>query len=160
MKFSAVYFNDQYIEVTSWNHGGALVLNLDFDPLLLPIDIDAQNLGRSIRVALNANKKIPPESLKEFIFSPITNDWMENRKKNIMKKYGYKTKKILFRNMRNVFVKLMDKEVVVSPTHQDGLDFSFTGLKKVDDLIIDINCSDEELGRTVKLAYEKCTSIY
>lgn len=76
-----------------------------------------------------------------------------------MKKYNYKSKKSLFKNMRNVSISLGDK-LFISASHQDGLDFSFRGIGNVDNFILDKNCSDEELGETVKLAYEKCTSIY
>lgn len=160
MKPSLVYFNDQYIEVTSWNYGGASVINLDFDPIILPRDIGVHNLGGSIRIALNASKKISPELLKELVFSPTTREKVENRTKEIMQLYGYKTKKRLFKNLRIVSIRLMDNQFVISTTHQDGLDYSFTGIDNIGDFILDKNCSDEELGQTVKLAYEKCTSIY
>jgi len=40
------------------------------------------------------------------------------------------------------------------------LDYSFTGIDNFEDFILDKNGSDEELEQTVKLAYEKGTSIY
>lgn len=30
MKFAQVYFNDQYVEITSWNDGGVYLFNYDF----------------------------------------------------------------------------------------------------------------------------------
>lgn len=160
MKPSLVYFNDQYIEVTSWDYGGASVINLDFDPILLPSDIDAYNLGSSIRRALNASKTISPELLKELVFSHSTREKVENRTKSVMQLYGYKTKKRFFKSLRIVSIRLMDNQFVICPTHQDGLDYSFRGIDNFEDFILDKNCSDEELGQTVRLAYEKCTTIY
>lgn len=54
----------------------------------------------------------------------------------------------------------MDNHFIICPTHQDGLDYSFTGIDNFEDFILDKNGSDEELEQTVKLAYEKGTSIY
>lgn len=57
-------------------------------------------------------------------------------------------------------IRLMDNHFIICPTHQDGLDYSFTGIDNFEDFILDKNGSDEELEQTVKLAYEKGTSIY
>lgn len=160
MKSAVVHFNDQYIEIISWNHGGASVINLDFTPIYLPVDVDMQSLGRSILIALIESKKVPPESIKEFIFSPITQSKIESRTKFVMEQYGYKTKRKLFKNMRSVIVSLVSHQLEISPTHQDGLDYSFTDIDNFYDFILDKNCIDRVLGETVKLAYEKCTSIY
>ncbi|MBR7775013.1 contact-dependent growth inhibition system immunity protein, partial [Acinetobacter nosocomialis] len=64
-----------------------------------------------------------------------------------------------FKNMRKVGVEF-NENYTISPSHQDGLDYSFSGLSKADEIILPCNATDEELGQAVRLAYEKCTSIY
>ncbi|MFH3675490.1 contact-dependent growth inhibition system immunity protein, partial [Acinetobacter baumannii] len=73
---------------------------------------------------------------------------------------GYKSKKALFKHMRKVSITYINDTYKISPSHQDGLDYSFTGLSKADEIILPNDATDEELGQAVRLAYEKCTSIY
>jgi len=83
----------------------------------------------------------------------------QDRQNELMKKFNYRSKKSFFKNMRNISIELQDN-YNISPSHQDGLDYSFTGLSKADEIILPCNATDEELGQAVRLAYEKCTSIY
>ncbi|MBU3121744.1 CdiI family contact-dependent growth inhibition immunity protein [Acinetobacter soli] len=159
MKRATVYFNNKYIEVISWNYGGMSVFNINFIPLIFEIEIDNHILGEAIRKALSAGSNIPPEGIKEFLFSSELADFMKERNKKIMENFGYKSKKALFKNMRSVDIEL-DSKVNISPSHQDGLDYSFTGLSKDDEIILPNDATNEELGKAVRLAYEKCTSIY
>ena len=76
-----------------------------------------------------------------------------------MQTYGYKTKKSLFKNMRSVSITLSDK-ILVSPSHQDGLDYSFLGLEQSNDLFLNKNATDEEIGVAARKAMSLCTSIY
>jgi len=61
--------------------------------------------------------------------------------------------------MRKVGVEF-NENYTISPSHQDGLDYSFSGLSKADETMLANDATDEELGQAVRLAYEKCTSIY
>ena len=159
MKEATVYFNDKYIEVISWIDGGISVFNYDFTPILLPVDISNIILGDSIKKALEANFKIPAEQVNDYLFSPIWSEKDQERQKKLMQTYGYKTKKSLFKNMRSVSITLSDK-ILVSPSHQDGLDFSFLGLEQSNDLILNKNATDEEIGVAARKAMSLCTSIY
>lgn len=160
MKHVNVYFNSQYIEVTSWNDGGCWLLNLDFEPIKLSTNVKNKILGESIQIALNAGKNIPPENVKNILFSPELNSLMTERDKKLMAEFGYKSKKALFKHMRKVSITYINDTYKISPSHQDGLDYSFTGLSKADEIILPNDATDEELGQAVRLAYEKCTSIY
>lgn len=117
-------------------------------------------LGQAIRMALDASHNIAPELVKDMIFSPLVKLKKQDRQNSLMKQFNYKTKKNFFRNMRKVSIESQDN-LCISPSHQDGLDYSFTGLdNNASDLILQSDVSDEELGKAVRLAYEKCTSIY
>nr|WP_288396460.1 contact-dependent growth inhibition system immunity protein [uncultured Acinetobacter sp.] len=65
MKMAAVNFNDQYLEVESWHQGGGL-LNLDFERVILSLDVSDKVLGQSIIIDLNAGKLFRPKMLKVF----------------------------------------------------------------------------------------------
>lgn len=77
MKRATVYFNNKYIEVISWNYGGMSVFNINFIPLIFEIEIDNHILGEAIRKALSAGSNIPPEGIKEFLFSSELADFMK-----------------------------------------------------------------------------------
>lgn len=159
MKRAAVIFNDQYLEIESWHQGSGL-LNLDFERVILSLDVSNEVLGQSIIIALNAGKSIPPEDIKGILFSPELDNLMKERDKELMVDFGYKSKKTLFKHMRKVGITYINDTYKISPSHQDGLDYSFTGLSKDDEIILPNDATDEELGQAVRLAYEKCTSIY
>lgn len=145
---------------TSWNDGGCWLLNLDFEPIKLSTNVKNKILGESIQIALNAGKNIPPENVKNILFSPELDSLMTERVKKLMAEFGYKSKKALFKHMRKVSITYINDTYKISPSHQDGLDYSFTGLSKADEIILPNDATDEELGQAVRLAYEKCTSIY
>lgn len=114
MKRAAIYFNDKYIEIISWNYGGMSVFNLDFIPLVLKFDIDNSTLGKSIKIALDAGRKISPESVKDFLFSPELDIFMKERTEKLIAGFGYKSKKTLFKNMRKVGVDF-NENYTISP---------------------------------------------
>nr|WP_265092175.1 contact-dependent growth inhibition system immunity protein [Acinetobacter seifertii] len=114
MKRATVYFNNKYIEVISWNYGGMSVFNLDFIPLVLKFDIDNSTLGKSIKIALDAGRKISPESVKDFLFSPELDIFMKERTEKLIAGFGYKSKKTLFKNMRKVGVDF-NENYTISP---------------------------------------------
>lgn len=93
MKHVNIYFNSQYIEVTSWNDGGCWLLNLDFEPIKLSTNVTNKILGESIQIALNAGKNIPPENVRNILFSPELDSLMTERDKKLMAEFGYKSKK-------------------------------------------------------------------
>lgn len=62
---AAVNFNDQYLEVESLHQGSGL-LNLDFERVILSLDVSNKVLGQSIIIALNAGKLFRPKMLKVF----------------------------------------------------------------------------------------------
>ncbi|ENV57736.1 hypothetical protein F951_01230 [Acinetobacter soli CIP 110264] len=92
MKMAAVNFNDQYLEVESWHQGSGL-LNLDFERVILSLDVSNKVLGQSIIIALNAGKSIPPEDVKGILFSPELDKLMKERDKKINGRFWIQIKK-------------------------------------------------------------------
>nr|WP_267459367.1 contact-dependent growth inhibition system immunity protein [Acinetobacter seifertii] len=108
MKLVQVYFNDQYIEVTSWNDGGVYIFNYVFQPIVLDKIIKNEDLGRAIKIALESSHNVVPELVKDILFSPLVKQKKQDRQNELMKKFNYRSKKSFFKNMRNISIELQD----------------------------------------------------
>lgn len=169
--FAGIYANEKFIciETYSGYRGGRA------DPKgkqhLLPTDADDAALGEALMDALTHSRFVLGERRTDVWVHPDVEydmdlyDYQKNIARyaawieNLKQRYGYKTKKTLFRKMDNCGVEQVDGKIRISPMHHEKLEG--WGREK-DDVFEDVIISDQsttnEIGAAIRLALSRCTS--
>ena len=162
-KTVSVIVNNEFLLVTSIIRGMIGMTDPDQDFIFNQVDITDSYFGKLVREKLDESREV---SLQEFqaIFNSEKMKGLQKRLEEEMKKrYGYKNKKSIYKDMSSLSLEQDHLYITISPLHQDSLDGS-TGISLPDNSPLefkyDKNISDEELGKAIRQALTYCTSIY
>ena len=162
-KTVSVIVNNEFLLVTSIIRGMIGMTDPDQDFVFNKVDITDSYFGKLVREKLDESREV---SLQEFqaIFNSEKMKGLQKRLEEEMKKrYGYKNKKSIYKDMSFLSLEQDNLYITISPLHQDSLDGS-TGISLPDNSPLefkyDKNISDEELGKAIRQAMTYCTSIY
>lgn len=136
---------------------------------LLPPDVSDAELGVALRNALAHSRFVLGAPRTDVWVHPDVEYDMElcdlnkgvQRYKDwiarLMAAYGYKTKRALFKDMKNCSVDLREGVISIRPSFHEKLEaWSGEGITKEDHVHIPETCSDEELGAAIRLALSRC----
>lgn len=155
---------------------------------VLPLSVSDDELGRSILACLAASRwvlprkrtlqtaleiakyngipleevpDVPPEVEYDYeLYDPAAvktryEEWIASMKK----RFGYKTKKRLFENMKSCSVASVDGIVTISPSHHERLE-GWSGLRKnfeESKVRLPLDSPPHEIGSALRLAFGRCT---
>lgn len=75
----------------------------------------------------------------------------------LMEKYSYKSKKALFRDMKNCGIHLVNNMITISPTRHEKLEaWGRTKGDGIEDVILPADSSPAEIGAGLRLALSRC----
>ncbi|MFC5694173.1 contact-dependent growth inhibition system immunity protein [Pseudomonas sp. GCM10022186] len=137
---------------------------------LLAPDASDQAVGEALLDALSKSRFVLPEPRKDVWIHPEATfdselydfDASEQRYKDwisqLMEKYGYKTKRALFKDMKNCDIESFSGKIIIGPSHHEKLEgWSGKGLSEADNVIIPTTSTPEEVGVALRLAFSRCT---
>lgn len=73
----------------------------------------------------------------------------------LMDRYGYKTKRALFKDMKHSIIHLTHGEITISPMRHEKLE-AWEGLELSENVIITVDNSPSEIGEGLRLALTRC----
>ena len=130
------------------------------DQVLGEAVLDALSQSRFVLGAPRTDVWIHPEATfdKELYNLEATmqryKDWISQ----MMTRYGYKTKRALFKEMKNCNIVSEEGQMTLRPTHHEKLEaWSGTGLGGSDRVVIPANSPSKEVGAALRLAFSRCT---
>jgi len=115
-------------------------------------------LGLAVLDALKFSRFLSMDEYHKF-FDPDDNkaryaSWIAS----LMERYGYKTKRALFKNMKNCGIHCGTDTLIFNPTHHDKLEgWSGEGIGEDDLVVRPASSSPAEVGRALKEAFVRCT---
>jgi hypothetical protein len=156
-----VYFNGDFFKLRTMSWGGLQYGDPDVEPFYLPSDADHQTLGQTLRLALSKSKEVSSEKFMEIFKSGIVQEKLKAEDKKLLKQYGYKSKRDLYKNMDCCWITVYEGKIEIKPTHQDSLDGS-SGISNdgPEILYLPVNATDEELGAALREGLSRCTSVF
>ena len=150
------YENQDFINISTFSGCGIQALDPDGANILLSKNASNEELGQAALLALSKSRKIKESEYIYFDNNNISqryNNWVAN----LMDKYGYKTKRALFKKMMQCSIEIRDGVLTISPSIHEKLEGwggdDFTESNKV---ILPINSSPEEIGAGLRLAFSRC----
>lgn len=76
---------------------------------------------------------------------------------DLKRRFGYKTKRELFRNLMSVSVSLRDDRIEFMPFRQDGVGcWIRTNDDGIQDVVIDANSEPRDVGKALRQAFANC----
>ena len=155
--------NCDFILVTSLITGMLSMVNPDQDFVFNKVDITDSYFGKLVKEKLDESREVSLQEFQAIFNSEKMKGLQKNLEEEMKKRYGYKNKKSIYKDMSSLSLEQDDLCITISPLHQDSLDGS-TGISLPDNSPLefkyDKNISDEELGKAVRQALTYCTSIY
>ena len=162
-KAVSVRVNNEFLLVTSIIRGMIGMTDPDQDFVFNKVDITDSYFGKLVKEKLDESREVSLQEFQAIFNSEKMKGLQKNLEEEMKKRYGYKNKKSIYKDMSFLSLEQDDLYITISPLHQDSLDGS-TGISLPDNSALefkyDKNISDEELGKAVREALTYCTSIY
>jgi len=114
---------------------------------LLPPDTDNETLGAAILDSLTRSRFLTSEEANVFFDYETVNkryaEWVDN----LMRRYEYKSKRALFKNMKACGIECQNSLITIRPSNHEKLQgWSGDGISQSDYVIISSDCPPEEIG--------------
>ena len=162
-KAAFVRINKDFLLVTSFIRGMIAMTDPDQDFIFNEVDISDLDLGKLIKEKLNESKEISFKEFQAIFNSEKMKGLQKNLEEEMKKRYGYKNKKSIYKDMSFLSLEQEASFIIIAPLHQDSLG-GYSGISLPDNSPLefkyDKNISDEELGKAIRQALTYCTSIY
>ena len=162
-KAAFVRINKDFLLVTSIIRGMIGMTDPDQDFVFNKVDITDSYFGKLVKEKLDESREVSLQEFQAIFNSEKMKGLQKNLEEEMKKRYGYKNKKSIYKDMSFLSLEQDDLYITISPLHQDSLDGS-TGISLPDNSALefkyDKNISDEELGKAIRQALTYCTSIY
>jgi Protein of unknown function (DUF1436). len=151
---SAYFNNDLFIIKAFSGYRAGLMDPLAHDYCLAP-DCSNAELGQALLSSLAESRALPIEEDRALAMDhSYYPEWI----KSLMERYGYKTKRALFRKMHSCDIELNDGMITIEPTHHDKLEgWSGDGFTEQDYVKVPADSPPEEIGAALRLAFSRCT---
>ncbi|MBB3225558.1 hypothetical protein FHW69_000148 [Luteibacter sp. Sphag1AF] len=126
--------------------------------LIMNPDTDDQSLGTALVSALDASRTLTLEECGEFFNLKALSERYEAWVSGFMDKFNYKSRKLLFRNMKSCHISLHDGLITIRPSHHEKLEaWSGHGISKDDHVVLPFDSSPADIGAALRLAFSRCT---
>lgn len=170
-KWAEAVKNNEFISIQTYSgYGGGMNADPKGVEHILPADASDDALGSALLDALSRSRFV--------LARPRTDVWQhpevefdadltdpertQERYKawvaNLMARFGYKTKRALFKDMMSCGIELDDGVITIRPSHHERLEA--WGREK-DDVFVDVAIAEDrpaaEIGAALKLAFSRCT---
>lgn len=155
---ASVGFNNDFYQFTTYSIGMLGYAEPDVEPRHLPPDADDEALGAALRLTLGGSKRVSVSEFHQIFSSRKIQQFSERRNKTIMKRYGYKTKGAMWREMKNCSVSEIDGVIEIQPMHHKSLDGYSARKGGPQPLNIPMTVSNSEIGGCLRAAFDFCTS--
>ncbi|MDE1497342.1 CdiI family contact-dependent growth inhibition immunity protein [Xenorhabdus bovienii] len=156
---AVISFNGDFYYVRTLSGYRLLVADHEAETLYFPEDTTDKALGNAVKQALSKSRLVDPEDDDFF-----HRDMIEARSKKwvaeVMEKWGYKTKRALFKNMNKCFIQQLEGKLTITPEAHEKLEtWGVKGMSDDCNIILADNVTDEELGKAIKEAFTRCKSF-
>lgn len=124
---------------------------------MLAMDAEAVVIGRAVLDTLQRSRQIDPSDIDVFFDPTTTSVEYDRRNEELMERFGYKSKKALFKNMASVSICRDGGQILLSPLKHDDLEG--WGRKKgdgIEDVLVAADVAPAELGAALRLAFSRC----
>ncbi|EEZ4403502.1 TPA: CdiI family contact-dependent growth inhibition immunity protein [Escherichia coli] len=154
--WASVYCTKEFLLIETQSGFGRTSSDPLFPPHLLQLDANDQCVGEAVLQALSNSRTLVNLEDRIVFFDREKGKekytaWIEM----LMDRYGYKTKRALFKDMKHSIIHLTNGEITISPMRHEKLE-AWEGLELSENVIITVDNSPSEIGEGLRLALTRC----
>ncbi|MGV3345951.1 contact-dependent growth inhibition system immunity protein [Enterobacteriaceae bacterium LUAb1] len=154
--WATCYCTNEFLLIETQSGLGRTSADPLFTPNLLRPDADDQCTGETILQALSDSRTLDKLEDRVAFFDPEKckekyATWIAM----LMEKYGYRTKRALFRDMKHCIIHYVNDSITISPMRHEKLD-AWEGLDQSENVILSLDNAPAEIGAGLRLALSRC----
>lgn len=154
---ASCYCNSELLLVETQSGLGMVAADPLFPPHLLHPDADNQSIGEVVLQALSDSRTLTIEECDTFFDVEKGKAQYAAWIAMLMKKYGYKTKRALFKDMKNCGVHCINGFITFSPTRHEKLEgWGRTKGDGIENVVLSVDSTPAEIGAGLRLALSRC----
>lgn len=158
MRHSSAKFNQDIYIIETYSGYRSQLKDPEGECIILNLDCTDAKMGSAIMLALSASRLVDPDD-QDFFSLEKSNERYLGWVKDIMDKFGYKTKKALFKKMNSCSITQLDGMITFRPTIHEKLEgWSGDRIDEKDYVVISDTSSPEDIGAALRLAFTRCKS--
>jgi len=154
---ASCYYTSEFLLIETQSGLGMVAADPLFPSHLLLPDANNQSIGEVILQALSDSRTLTVEECEAFFD-------LEKAKKQyavwiamLMEKYGYKTKRAMFKDMKNCGIHCVNGVITISPTRHEKLEgWGRTKGDGIEDVVLPVESTPAEIGAGLRLALSRC----
>ena len=149
--------NGDFISVATYSGYRGTGRDYQGKEIFLKPDASDTELGSAVFEALSLSRVLKIEELDDFFHRDLISERYKNWVQSLLERFGYKNKRVLFKNMMSVDIKEKDGNLKFGPTRHEKLEA--WGREKgdgIEDVIIPADSSPAEVGAALRLAFSRC----
>lgn len=156
--WASVCCTEDFICIDTCSGLGRVGRDPAFPSYLLMPTVDDLGLGEALIQALSDSRTLNDLQERTAFFNPEKSkgdysDWVAMLKA----RYGYKSNKALFKDMKKCTVHCVNETITIIPTRHEKLEaWGRTKGDGIEDVILSTNSSPAEIGAGLRLAFSRC----
>ena len=157
--WASCYSTEKFILIETESGLGRTAVDPLFSPYFLSPEENDIKIGETVLKALGNSRLLVDQQDRALVFNL---DNIEKNYKawvtNLLNKYGYRSRRALFKDMRNCSIQATDGMLTISPMHHDTLEgWEGTEGGQNDEVILSVDSPLVEIGEGLRLALSRCT---
>lgn len=155
---ASAFFNQDFFYIRTMSRGMLSYTEPNAPPHYLPPDVDDATLGQTLRLALKSSKQVSVEEFHGILNSGVIDRLEKDRQAWVMKEYGYKNKRAMYRNMENCSIDMVEGHIEIQPMHHKSLDGYSATTEDPQLVSVPITAAEVEIGAALREGFRWCTS--
>lgn len=148
--------NGDFISIKTYSGYSLAIGDPTVPEYLLEPHASDEEVGTAVLKALQQSRFLSFEEEGDLMENATPNykAWVEK----LMKQYGYKTKRALFKNMKSCGIDQNKNVITIRPSHHEKLEaWDGEGFTESDYVKIPADSPPAEIGAALRLAFSRCT---
>lgn len=152
-----VFATQAFLSVETYSGLGMTGMDPLFPSHLLSPDANDQSIGEKILQSLSDSRTLTVKECETFFDLGKGKEQYAAWIAMLMEKYGYKTKRALFKNMKKCGIHLVNGIITISPSRHEKLEgWGRTKGDGIEDVVLSVDNSSTEIGAGLRLALSRC----
>lgn len=150
--------NGDFISIQAYSGYNLAMVDPETTEYLFELEVPDEILGKGILDSLKQSRALSIDEARKMNMNGDKNydEWIQK----LMTRYGYKTKRALFRNMKHCDIYLCQGIIRIEPKYHDKLEgWSGEGFREEDYVKIPADSPPAEIGAALRLAFSRCTGM-
>jgi hypothetical protein len=154
-RYAGVKANEQFMSVRAMSGYRLLYADPASEEIVLPLAATDEEVGRALVLALGQSRALSLDEAESL--SAGAAERYERWVQGLVKRFGYNTRRALFRHMKSCDIAADAEQTVIAPTRHERLEgWGRTKGDDIEDVAVPAGADHSTLGAAVRAALARC----